>query len=260
MHRRARRNGCRPGATCQYRHGSGRPRHRIPPATQHPVGEGARLASSRHRPATAPICTTRSPKSMSARAALEHVRLQDESQTAFHLSTIYAEIAERWHLRQFPADHRRARVTQRNARASGRPRARRASERCAASARRPTCRLHLGRAPRCTALRIAPDSEERADRSLARGVPGPHRGGPHRAEDRRLSDEPVPAAVTGRRDRYQAGAGDLRRRREMQPWRHSGELDPAQLFYLRTRGIPEAEARSILVRAFLAEAIEAVAE
>lgn len=38
-----------------------------------------------------------------------------------------------------------------------------------------------------------------------------------------------------------------------------GELDPEQMFYLRTRGIPEAEARAILVRAFLAEALEAVA-
>ncbi len=38
-----------------------------------------------------------------------------------------------------------------------------------------------------------------------------------------------------------------------------GELDPEQLFYLRTRGIPEAEARSLLVRAFLAEALDLVA-
>jgi Fe-S cluster assembly protein SufD len=37
-----------------------------------------------------------------------------------------------------------------------------------------------------------------------------------------------------------------------------GELDPAQLFYLRSRGIPEREARAILVRAFLAEALEAI--
>ncbi|HEY5301234.1 MAG TPA: SufD family Fe-S cluster assembly protein, partial [Acetobacteraceae bacterium] len=37
-----------------------------------------------------------------------------------------------------------------------------------------------------------------------------------------------------------------------------GELDPEQMFYLRSRGIPEAEARSILVRAFLSEALEAV--
>lgn len=37
-----------------------------------------------------------------------------------------------------------------------------------------------------------------------------------------------------------------------------GELDADQLFYLRARGIPEAEARSMLVRAFLDDAMEAV--
>ena len=39
-----------------------------------------------------------------------------------------------------------------------------------------------------------------------------------------------------------------------------GELDAEQLFYLRSRGIPDAEARSILVRAFLAEALDAVVD
>jgi Fe-S cluster assembly protein SufD len=37
-----------------------------------------------------------------------------------------------------------------------------------------------------------------------------------------------------------------------------GELDAEQLFYLRSRGIPDLEARSILVRAFLAEALDPV--
>jgi Fe-S cluster assembly protein SufD len=37
-----------------------------------------------------------------------------------------------------------------------------------------------------------------------------------------------------------------------------GELDADQLFYLRSRGVPDAEARAILVRAFLAEALDAV--
>ncbi len=37
-----------------------------------------------------------------------------------------------------------------------------------------------------------------------------------------------------------------------------GELDAEQMFYLRSRGIPDAEARSILVRAFLHEALYAV--
>ncbi len=39
-----------------------------------------------------------------------------------------------------------------------------------------------------------------------------------------------------------------------------GELDAEQMFYLRSRGVPEAEARSILVRAFLAEALDAIAD
>jgi Fe-S cluster assembly protein SufD len=39
-----------------------------------------------------------------------------------------------------------------------------------------------------------------------------------------------------------------------------GELDAEQLFYLRSRGIADPEARSILVRAFLAEALDAVTD
>jgi Fe-S cluster assembly protein SufD len=37
-----------------------------------------------------------------------------------------------------------------------------------------------------------------------------------------------------------------------------GELDADQLFYLRSRGIPEVEARSLLVRAFLNEALDPI--
>jgi len=39
-----------------------------------------------------------------------------------------------------------------------------------------------------------------------------------------------------------------------------GELDADQMFYLRARGIAEPEARAILVRAFLTEALEAVTD
>ena len=39
-----------------------------------------------------------------------------------------------------------------------------------------------------------------------------------------------------------------------------GELDRRQIFYLRSRGVPEAEARAILVRAFLTEALDTVAD
>jgi Fe-S cluster assembly protein SufD len=39
-----------------------------------------------------------------------------------------------------------------------------------------------------------------------------------------------------------------------------GALDAEQLFYLRARGIPEGKARSMLVEAFLQEAIEGVTD
>lgn len=39
-----------------------------------------------------------------------------------------------------------------------------------------------------------------------------------------------------------------------------GAIDPDQLFYLRARGVPEAAARSMLVRAFLHEAVEGVTD
>jgi len=39
-----------------------------------------------------------------------------------------------------------------------------------------------------------------------------------------------------------------------------GALDEDQVFYLRSRGIPEAQARSMLIRAFLEEALEPVAQ
>ncbi|HVY18058.1 MAG TPA: Fe-S cluster assembly protein SufD [Rhodopila sp.] len=39
-----------------------------------------------------------------------------------------------------------------------------------------------------------------------------------------------------------------------------GELDAEQLFYLRSRGVPEAEARAILVHAFLSELLDTIAD
>jgi Fe-S cluster assembly protein SufD len=37
-----------------------------------------------------------------------------------------------------------------------------------------------------------------------------------------------------------------------------GELDATQLFYLTSRGIPEAKARAMLIEAFLIDAIDSV--
>ena len=39
-----------------------------------------------------------------------------------------------------------------------------------------------------------------------------------------------------------------------------GALDPEQIFYLRSRGIPEEQARAMLIRAFLSEALDVVTQ
>src|SRR5204863_681853 len=39
-----------------------------------------------------------------------------------------------------------------------------------------------------------------------------------------------------------------------------GDLDQDSLFYLRARGVPEAEARNLLVHAFVVDALEAVTD
>jgi Fe-S cluster assembly protein SufD len=39
-----------------------------------------------------------------------------------------------------------------------------------------------------------------------------------------------------------------------------GDLDPESLFYLRSRGLPEAEARALLMRAFLEDAVAEIAD
>jgi Fe-S cluster assembly protein SufD len=40
----------------------------------------------------------------------------------------------------------------------------------------------------------------------------------------------------------------------------SGEIDPSQLFYLRARGLREDQAKLLLVLAFLAEALDEIAD
>ncbi|RMF01298.1 MAG: Fe-S cluster assembly protein SufD, partial [Alphaproteobacteria bacterium] len=38
----------------------------------------------------------------------------------------------------------------------------------------------------------------------------------------------------------------------------SGQVDPELMFYLRARGIPEAEARALLISSFAGEVVETV--
>ena len=59
-----------------------------------------------------------------------------------------------------------------------------------------------------------------ARRRGPRRVPGPHHRQTARAADRRQDDDAGAAPLRQRRSRYQAGTGNLRRRRAMRPRRH----------------------------------------
>ena len=48
--------------------------------------------------------------------------------------------------------------------------------------------------------------------------------------------------------------------RDILGWPRLGELDRDALFYLASRGVPEAEAKALLTRAFVADAIDRAGE
>ena len=163
----------------------------------------------------------RSPKSHVAEGAtLTHIRLQDEVTAAFHLATLYAEIAARGTYDSFTLNlgARMAR-TEVHARLAG-----------------PGATAHLNGAQLLAGTQHADfttvvrhDAPHGTSRQTVKNVlAGRSRGvfqgrievARARAEDRRLPDEPGAAAVARRRDRHQAGTGNLRRRREVQPRRH----------------------------------------
>ena len=159
-------------------------------------------------------------------AHLTHGRLQQDSQQAFHLGTVYVDIAATGVYDGFSlALGGRLGRTEIHARLGG-----------------PEAAVHLNAAqimggtqlsdfttaiahdaPNCA---LAPDGEVGVDRESPRCVPGADRGRAHRPEDRRLSDEPDAAAFARRRDQQQARARDLRRRREVQPWCHGRRARP----------------------------------
>ena len=99
------------------------------------------------------------------------------------------------------------------------------------------------------------------DGQRARGVRRQDHRPQGRAEDQRLPEERQPAAVGRRRDRHQARARDLRRRREVQPRRHLRASSTRRRCSICARAASTAAtAESVLTFAFAAEVIERFAD
>ena len=193
-------------------------------------------------------------------AALTHVRLQNESPTAFHLSTLYAEIAARGTYDSFAlnvgARIVRTEVHVRLVGAKGITHLNGAQLLGGVQhADFTTVVKHV--APSCT-------SRQTVRNVLAGRAQGVFQGRIEVAREAQKTDGYQmnqalllsPDAEIDTKPELEIFADDVK----CSHGATVGELDAAQLFYLRSRGIPDAEARSILVRAFLAESLDAVTD
>jgi Fe-S cluster assembly protein SufD len=191
-------------------------------------------------------------------AKLTHVRLQNEAPAAFHLSTVYAEIGERGEYDSFGLNlggrivrteaHVRLAGSKGIAHLNG-------AQLLGGTQHADFTTVVKHDAPSCT-------SRQTVKNVLAGRSQGVFQG---RIEVARVAQKTdgyqmnqalllSPDAEIDTKPELEIFADDVK----CSHGATVGELDADQLFYLRSRGIPDAEARSILVRAFLADALDAV--
>ena len=193
------------------------------------------------------------------RATLVHLRVQDEARTAFHLSTVYADIAAHATYDSFALTlgARLARMEV-HARLGG-----------------PHAAAHLNAAQLLGGSQhadfttvVSHDAPNTASRQTVKNVlTGKSRGVfQGRIEVARVAQKTdgyqmnqalllSPDAEIDSKPQLVIFADDVK-------CSHGctvGQLNAEHIFYLRSRGIPEAKARSILVRAFLTEALDPIA-
>jgi Fe-S cluster assembly protein SufD len=211
------------------------------------IGDGAYL----HNPVTS--------VTIGEAATLTHLRLQNESATAFHMSTLYADVAAGGTYDSFALTlgARLARME---------VHARLAGEKATA---------HLNAAQLLGANQHADfttvvrhDAPSTASRQTVKNVlTGAARGV--------FQGKIEVARIAQKTDGYQmnqalllSADAEMDSKPELEIFADDvkcshgatvGALDGEQLFYLRSRGVPEAEARNILVRAFLSEALDPIA-
>jgi len=192
-------------------------------------------------------------------AKLTHVRLQNESQAAFHLATLYADIADNAAYDCFTLSiGGRIARTEVHARlhGTGGHVALNAAQLLRGTQHSDFTTIVSHDAPGCT-------SRQTVKHVLAGRARGVFQG---KIEVARLAQKTdgyqmnqalllSPDAEIDCKPQLEIYADDVK----CSHGATVGELDGDQLFYLASRGIPQAEARAILVRAFLGEALDMVA-
>jgi Fe-S cluster assembly protein SufD len=196
---------------------------------------------------------------LGAGARLSHVRWQDDAAEAFHLATIYAELAERAAYEGFTLNlGARVTRTEFHARLAG-PEAHaamHAAQMLAGSQHADVTSVVRHDAPHGTSRQAVKSVLTGRARGVFQGRIEVARAaqktdGYQMSQALLLSDQ----AEIDTKPELEIFADDVK----CSHGATVGALDPEQMFYLRSRGVPEAEARSMLVHAFLAEALDAVA-
>jgi Fe-S cluster assembly protein SufD len=191
-------------------------------------------------------------------ATLTHIRLQDESTAAFHLSTLYAEVADRGTYDSFALNLGGRMVrTEVHARLAG----------AGAITHLNGAQLLTGTQHADFTTVVRHDAPHGTSRQTVKNVlAGRSRGvfqgrievarHAQKTDGYQMSQSLLlsPDAEIDTKPELEIFADDVK----CSHGATVGELDADQLFYARSRGIPDAEARSMLVRAFLAEALDAV--
>lgn len=230
------------------------PRHAIR------LGRGARLTlvevsmgqgSYLHNPVTEVV--------VGEAATLQHIRLQEEADAAFHLATLYAELAAGSTYDSFVLNlGARLARSEIHARLAG----------PGATAHLNGAQLLRGAQHADITTVVRHEAPSCASRQTVKNVLSDHaRGvfqgrievarGAQKTDGYQMNQALLlsPEAEIDTKPELEIYADDVK----CSHGATVGELDAEQLFYLRSRGVPEAEARAILVRAFLTEAIDAVA-
>jgi Fe-S cluster assembly protein SufD len=193
-------------------------------------------------------------------AALTHVRLQDEAAMAFHVSTTYADVQAGGTYDSFTLNiGARLCRTEVHAQLSG----------AGAAAHLNAAQLLVGSqhgdftsivqhtAPNCQSRQTVKNVLAGRSRGVFQGRIEVARGA-QKTDGYQMNQALLlsPYAEIDTKPELEIFADDVK----CSHGATVGELDADQMFYLRSRGVPEAEARAILVRAFLTEAIDAVTD
>ncbi len=191
-------------------------------------------------------------------AALSHLRLQEEADDAFHLATLYAELAARARYEAFTLNlGARLARTEIHARLAGPDGfvALNAAQLLGGAQHADMTTVVRHDAPRGASRQTVRSVLSGRARGVFQGRIEVARGaqktdGYQRSQALLLSD----AAEIDTKPELEIFADDVK----CSHGATVGALDPEQLFYLRSRGVPEAPARAMLVRAFLDESLDAV--